>query len=447
MEAKWVGYLPKAIRDRFAGRQSLQAIVSNSGWLFLDRALRLVVGLILSVWIARYLGPEAFGRLSFALAFVLLFTPLAVLGLEQIVVRELVRVPDQRVGILGSALVLRLIGAAVAITLIQIVIHVLRPEDALMWQMVALLSIGVGFQSLDVYDYWFQSRVQSKYTVAVRGTAFIVLGATKVALILLQAGLVAFVVANVAETILASIGLWLLYRRLERRNVQRMPLVLPRTRKMRELFAESWPLLVSGLAVMVYFRIDQVMLAELVGESEVGIFSAALRISEVWYAIPSVLVASAVPALVRSRDQSLSEYNMRLQKLFTVLVSIAYLVAIPITVLSNEIVTLLYGNQFDGAGPVLAIHIWSAVFVFLGVGLGPWVINEGMTKFFLCQTLIGATTNVGLNLILIPHSGAQGAAIATLASQALTAYLILSVSSKTRSIFQMQSKALLLRIS
>jgi PST family polysaccharide transporter len=442
-DAAWLKFLPALLRSRMVGRHGLQTVIGNSGWLLLDRALRAAVGLIVGVWLARYLGPNQYGQLNFAIAFVALFTPLATLGLDGIVVRDLVRTPDQRGVIVGSALSLKLIGGVAALIFVQAAMWQLRPADAGMRWMVGIIATGLIFQSLDAFDFWFQSLVRSRLTVYAKGAAFLVFAGIKMLLIFSRAELLAFAWATAAEVVLGAVLLALAYARASRENANR-PLVLWSWRKMRELLAESWPLLLSGLAVMVYLRIDQVMLAQYRNDREVGIYSAALRLSELWYAIPTILVTSVTPSLVEAHRAS-NLYYERLQQLFGTLTRSAYLVAIPVTLVSSQIVYLVYGEQFAAAGPILAIHIWTGLFVFLGVALGPWIINEGLTKFFLAQTLAGAAANVALNVFLIPRFGGVGAASATLVSQMVAAHLALCVFKRTRRIFIMQTKAILLR--
>jgi polysaccharide transporter, PST family len=444
-DAKWHKYLPAPLRDRIAGRPELQAILNNSGWLFADKLLRLLVGVSVGVCLARYLGPLQFGQFNFAVAFVTLLGPLAVLGLDGIVVRELVKHPDQRNLILGATLSLKLLGGIVALTSAQLLIWWLKADDMVARQMVAILSVGVLFQTFDAYDFWFQSQVKSRLTVATKSSAFVLFSLVKVALIITNAGLLAFAWTSLGELVLAGVGLGLVYRMTERGNPASR-VVLWCWPRMRWLLSQSWALLFSGLAIMVYFRIDQVMLAQMVGERELGLYSAALRLSEIWYAIPTILVASASPALIASYARSAEQYYARLQKLFTNLAGLAYLVAIPMSLLSSTLILWLYGPEFAGAGTVLMVHIWTALFVFLGVGLSSWMINEGMTKFYLLQTTAGAVTNTLLNLFLIPRFGAVGASIATLISQAIASYLMLCTTARTRRLFYMQSNAFLLRV-
>ena len=438
MNAHWLRYLPGFLRDRLTGRHGLQAVLGNSGWLFADKALRMGGGLLLMIWVARYLGPASFGQLSYAIAFVALFGAVATLGLDGIVVRDLVRDQADPDEVLGSAFVLRAVGGSLAVLAAVLAVGLVRPDDEAAQKLVAIVAIGTLFQAFDVIDLWFQSRVQSRYTVMARNAAFLVMLVIRVALILGQAGVAAFAWAASAELILAGLALALGYHR-QGRNWRALR---PRFARMRALLEESWPLMLSSLAVLVYMRIDQVMLASMLGVREVGLYAAAVRLSEMWYVIPTVIVSSVMPSLTEARARSEEVYYQHLQTLLKLLVRSAYLVAIPVSLFAGPLVRQLYGDSYSAAGSVLAVHVWTVVFVFLGVAYSPWIFNERRAHFWLLQTSLGACCNVLLNLWLIPDHGAVGCAIATLAAQALATWLANGLFAPTRRIFRMQTMAL-----
>ncbi len=414
-------------------------ILSNTGWLFFDKILRMGVGLIVGVWVARYLGPEQFGAFNFAIAFVALFGALATLGLDGIVVRDIVREPEKKYEILSSTFILKLCGGIVAFLISLAAIFLMRPVESQTHWLVGIIAAGMIFQSFDAIDLWFQSQVQSKYTVIAKNSAFVTLALVRVVLILTKAPLTAFAWAALVEIITGAAGLVLFY-------LKQQPFAAlwrPKIDTTRRLVKESWPLILSGLAVMIYMRIDQIMLAQMIGNTEVGLYSAALRFSEIWYFIPIVIVSSVMPFLTHARLESKELYFQRLQQLFNNLVRIAYIIALPMTFISSFLVTSLYGPAYSRAGLILAIHIWSAVFVFIGVGMSPWMINEGMMRYSLIQTIGGALANIALNIILIPRYGAVGAAISTLISQMIASFFSNFIVPRLRIIFKMQLKALL----
>jgi PST family polysaccharide transporter len=430
--------LPAFIHRRIAHRPNLVKIVDNIGWLFVDKVLRMGVGLFVGVWVARYLGPEQFGLLSFATAFVGLFGAIAGLGLQGIVVRDIVRDPSCKEYTLGTAALLQFIGGLLAYGLILSTIFWLRPDDALAKALVAILGSTMLFKASEVAVYWFESQVLSKYTVWVQNGSFLVFAAIKVVLILNSAPLIAFASVIMAEAFMVAL-LMLVMLGLRGPRLRHLRITLARA---KGLLADSWPLLLSGIAIVIYMKIDQIMLGQMVGDEAVGIYSAAVRISEAWYFIPMMIVASVFPAILEAKKRSETQYYQRFQHLYDLMVWLSVAVALPMTFLSTPIVTLLFGESFSASGTVLAIHIWAAVFVFLGVASSKWFLAENRQMLSFQRTALGAVVNVILNFLLIPDFGPIGAAIATVVSYAITAFLFDVVQQETRRMFAMKVRSL-----
>jgi PST family polysaccharide transporter len=435
----WWSFLPVILRSRVDNNPDLRKILSNTGWLFADNIIRLGVGLIVSVWIARYLGPEQFGLFSYAMAFVAIFGAIASLGLNGIVVRDLVRQPETANATLGTAFVLQLIGGLLAFCLAVISIGYVRPNDALAKLMVAVLGFVMVFKSGDVVKYWFESRVNSKYAAWVENFAFLIFAGVKIVLVLCKVSLIAFAWVVLTEAALVFVALLSMYAW----RGGHLSCWQVKIKQAKTLLNDSWPLILSGLAIMIYMRIDQLMLGEMLGDEAVGIYSVAVRISEVWYFIPMVIVASVFPAIIAAKKESEALYYQRLQKLYDFMVVLALLVAVPMTLLSDWIVTLLFGHAYQLAGQVLAIHAWTGMFVFLGVASGKWFLIENMQKNAFYRTTAGLLANICANFFLIPLYGAIGAAIGTLVSQIVAAYLFDAVQKKTRRSFILKTSSLL----
>ncbi|MCX5871010.1 MAG: flippase [Deltaproteobacteria bacterium] len=440
MNSIWVRYCPAFVRRHLEGRHNLQEILANIGWLFGDQILRMGVGLLVGVWVARYLGPEQFGMLNYAMAFVALFGSVASLGLNGIVVRDIVKEPETANTTLGTAFLLQIFGGLLAFGLAVFAISFARPNDNLAKLMVAILGFVMVFKATEVVKYWFESQIKSKYIVWVENGSFLILAAVKVGLILFQASLIAFVWAAFAEGLLVAMGLLIVYFWRDG-TMSAWRICYSRA---KNLLKDSWPLILSGLAIMVYMRIDQIMLGQMLGDEAVGIYSAAARISEVWYFIPMAIVASVFPSIIEAKKQSEILYYQRLQQLYDLMVFLALAVAIPITFLSDWLITLIFGSSYSEAGRVLAIHVWTGVFVFLGVASSKWFLTENLQKLACYRTLLGALMNIGANLILIPKFGVTGAAWATLASQITVTYASDALNIKTRNLFWMKTKAFLL---
>lgn len=426
------------LSDYLAKRPHVQKAAANTGWMLSDKVLRQIVNLTVGVWVARYLGPSQFGSLNYAQSFVLLFSAFAALGLDRVVIRDLVREPANAGQIMGTALGLRLGAGALSIVLPIGLMRLMRPDDAGTMVLVAIIALGNLFLAFDVIDLRFQSKLQSKYTIYAKSSSYLLTSAAKVVLITMHAPLVAFAWVALADMVIGGLNM-VIALRVSGQSLRGLSYSAARA---GELLRESWPLILSGLSITIYMRIDQTMLGQMRGFAEVGIYAAAIRLSEVWSFVPVAIAASAFPSLIESRKISVEAYNRRLQKLFFLMTGLAYVIALPMTFLAAPLMSVLYGQQFAGAGLVLAIHIWGAPFMFLGVARGYWAVNEGLTKFIFATTFLGTIANIVLNLVFIPVYGPVGAAVSLVASQVVASYISNLWYRQTREVFVMQTKAL-----
>ncbi len=428
MNAIWTKYLPRSISQRLENRHNLQKIISNTGWLFADKVLRMGVGLFVGVWVARYLGPGQFGLLSYATAFVALFAAVASLGLDGIAVRDIVREPAHAGEILGTVFFLRLAGGLATLVLTVVCVSLLRPAEPLIRWLILIIAAGTVFQAFDTIDYWFQSQVQSRYTVIAKNTAFLLTALLKIVLLIIKAPLIAFASAGLIEILVGAMGLVIAYKS-HGQYLKSWGWRLPWAKR---LLRDSWPLILSGMVIAVYMRIDQLMLGGMIGDKAVGIYSAAVRVSEVWYFIPGTIVISVFPTIIKAKQQDHGLYIQRIQHLYTILVWTALVVAVPLTFLSTSIITKLYGQQYVRAGTVLSIHIWTALFVFYGIAKSAYIQSENMQFFSLICTSLGAVVNILLNIVLIKYYDVVGAAVASLFAQMTSTIIIPAIYPKDR---------------
>lgn len=442
MKRDWVRHLPSPLRQRLEGRHTLQQVIANTGWLFADKIIRMGAGLLVGVWVARYLGPAQFGLFNYALAFVALFSIIANLGLDSIVVRDLVHDPERRDETLGTAFSLKLIVGSATFVLTLGAICLLRPAEGTTHWLVGIIALGTIFQAFDTVDFWFQAQVRSKYSVYAKNAAFLIATSIKVVMILLHAPIVAFAWAGLAETVCGAVGLVIAYRSAGYfLRSWRASLALA-----TGLLRDSWPLMLSGVVVMVYIKIDQIMLGEMLGNREVGIYSAAVRLSEVWYFIPMAITSSVFPAIVTAKKSDEAEYYKRLRKLYLLMVWLSLGVAIPVTLFAGEIVQLVFGEQYRQAAGALSINCWAGLFIFSGLVSNHWYLLEKLNHLTLYRHVVGAGANIGLNLVLIPRYGVNGAAAATLLTQFVTSYLFDLLNKPTRILFRIKTQYFLLFI-
>lgn len=440
MNRAWTVILPPFLRKRIDGRHDLQKVIDNTGWLFADKILRMGVGLVVSIWIVRYLGPEQFGILSYAVAFVALFSAVASLGLDGIVVRDIVRYPQQKEEILGTVFILKLIGGIVTLILSMTVISFLRPYEPLTLWLVGLTAAGTVFQAVDVIDLWFQSQVCSRYTVFARSGAFLLISIVKISLVLMKAPLIAFAWAGLAEFFVSAVGLVACYR-ISSGSIFRWRSSYPLGLR---LLHQSWPLLLAYLSFLIYMRIDQVMIGNMLNDVAVGLYSASTRLFEVPVSLVVLIASSSFPVLTKLYTDNIDAFYYRYYQI-TYLLTIAALLLLFATLLfGKHVVIILFGETFVQSYEILSIQIIGLLFMANAGLRSSYLTISGNQRIILITTMLSAIINIALNIILIPILKVNGAAIATTITQLLSLMLLNVMFKETRQILKIQLRTLLL---
>ncbi|MBK9097586.1 MAG: flippase [bacterium] len=377
------------------------------------------ISFVVTIFVVRYLGPKDFGLYSYAISFAWLFAAISTLGLESISTRELVKYPNKRDEIIGTVFFLRLAGSVACIILTAIVL-LLIGESTSTTILILIFSGSFIFQSFSTIEYYFRGIVKAKYNAYALSASVIISSGLKILFIFLKAPLIYFILAASLEYLALAIGLVAVY------HFNKLSIFNWKYSKeiASSLLKDSWPLALSGVVVMIYMRIDQVMIKNMMNEEAVGYYSAAVRLCEAWYFIPVTLCNAIFPAIVNAKNVSEKFYNNRMQKLYDLLSWLAIGIAVPVTIFSDQIIQVLFGSDFASAAPVLTIYIWAGVAVFLNVASSQYLINENFTKLTFFRTLIGMIVNVVLNIILIPLYGIIGSAIATLVSYTIVTFIL-----------------------
>jgi len=401
-----------------------------------------ILSMVVGFMIAGYLGAPSFGDLSFASAFTMIVAAVAALGLDSFIIREIINEPNKKDEILGTSLVMRIVVSIILIPLtvgIYLLFHHYadKPGNSLTW-IIVILSFASFFKSFNVIDSYFQSQVASKYVVKVQNVCVLLSVVAKVLLVVFHMPVIWFAAALTFDSFSLALGLVYMYRK---RGFSIMTWTFSRSRAAM-LLKQSFPLILSAVMVSIYMKIDQVMLKD-IGSAEVGIYSVAANISEAWYFIPVAIVTSVFPAIIHARKTDLERYTKRLRNLYDLLVFISLPVAIIISFLGNDIIQLIYKGEYEGAGEMLSIHIWSGIFVFLGSASSQYLLAEGYTMISFQRTAFGALANILLNLWLIPKYGGVGASVATLIACFISTFYLLFIP-KTRVQGVMMLKSLFL---
>lgn len=403
-------------------------IVNNSSWLFFDKILRIGVGFVISAMCARYLGTKLYGQWNYLIAFTSLFSVISSLGLDGVIVRDLVKSPDKANEIIGSAFIIKLFGGITAFVLPIIFIFFLKNNDKHYVLLVTVLSSAFIFQSLNVISLYFQSTIRSKYVVMCQGISFICSSILKVILVFNNANLLEFILVSVFEVCMSSVLLATIYNL----RINKLIHWRPNVRIIKEMLKISWPLIFASLANMIYMRIDQVMIGQMKSENEVGLYSAAVRLCESWYFIIGIIEISFFPTIIKAKEISEQKYYHNIKMLICACLVLSLIFILFINVFSTNIISIVFGSNYADAAMVLRILSWTGIIISFGGIWGQWIILENMQRWSMYTVVLSMAINVLLNLFLIPKFGANGAAFATSISNILALILLGTVNTKIR---------------
>lgn len=413
-------------------------VILNIFWLSFDKVLKLVIGLVVGIWVARYLGPTQWGKLNYVSAFITILMTVAKLGMDGFLTKEILQHPDLKNETLGTSFFIRVMLLPFLLLFVAGYFYVEHLEPEYYW-LFAFLSLNVVIVPLDLIDLEFQSRLQSKYTIISKNIAYVLGAIVRMYLIISQKPILWFAAAMGLEAALSYIFLLVVYQR--NNNIFNWRF----SKSMAvNLLKEGWPFILASLAVILYVRLDQIMIANMVGEEELGLFSSAIKISDVFVFLPMAISGSFLPSLVNAKKISKEAFIQKIQFLVNWMMRISLALAIVTTLFSNQIIQVLFGSEFAAAGSILSVHIWALVPMFLGVATTQYLVVENLQRFSLYRTLLGLVANILLNIFLIPKYGALGAAIATTISQSVAAIFSGLLFRSTRILFRMQARSLLM---
>lgn len=394
------------------------------------RVLSLVVALFVGVYVARYLGPERFGLLSYAGSFVGLFTALATLGLDSIMVRELVKTPERRDELLGTAFWLKAGGAILMWIGIAAAIPFTH-NDIQTNILIAIIAFGVIFQAFNVIDFNYQAEVKSKFVVYIQVIQLVASSITKLIFVWISAPLIWFACVFLLDAVVHSVGLTAIYLK----NSGKVWHWKWRWQTAKDLLRDSWPLILSSGAIMIQARIDQVMLKEMIGSAEVGQYAVAMRMIEAFGFIPMVIYSSLAPSITNAKKTSETFYRQRLIQLYRLMFLLFLATAIPIYLTAKPVVIFLFGGAYAKAGWLLQLFAIRLFFTNLGVARSLFITNNNLFKYSFIASVVGAILNIAFNYLLIPYYGASGAIVATVISFTFTIFVLDAFYSGTRQNF------------
>lgn len=411
---------------------------TNTSWMLFEQILRIIAGLFVGIWVARNLGPEQFGVFSYVLAFTAIFGGIAKLGLDGIVVRELVNFPEKRDAYLGTAFWLKVVGAMLVIGLI-IPVESFTSNDSRTNMFISIITVGLLFQSFEVIEFYYQSQVMAKIIAICKVTQLALSSVIKIYLVLYKAELIWFVLITVFDIFSLAVSYIIAYKINQNGSFYRcFSLTIA-----KHLIKDSWPLMLSAAMILLYMKLDQLMIKNLLGDVQLGHYSAALKISDALVTIPTLITASLFPAIILAKKNGKILYEERMLNIYRLMVFLSVPFGAFISYFSNEIILIFFGSEFVSASEILRLYVWMNVFLFLQVASSKWYMAENFQKLALIRNAGGLLINIVLNSILIPLYGLVGAAIATLISYSFSGYLADLLTKNTRKQFLMKTYALL----
>ena len=392
---------------------TVQRVARNTGIIMGGDLIFRLISLVVTIYLARYLGTVGFGKYSFVFAYLAFFGVITDLGLQTILVREISRNPSVTPKLIGNAYFIKLILTVFAVVLSIVVITLISyPTDTTTYVYIAAFTM-VFLSFTHLYAAIFQANLRMEYNIIAK-LSFKVLSASLIFWIIFSHGtlmqvIIVLVVSEMVKTLIS----YLFSRKLVRPRFE-IDFGL-----WRYLFKEALPIALAGVIFIIYFRIDVVMLSIMQGDAPVGIYSAAYKLSEPLSLIPIALLTSMFPIMSASFKSS----NERLIRIYRFCVRYLLIIILPIaigtTIIADKIIFLVYGAEFAGSATALQILIWALVFTSAGYVLTNLLISIGKQKLYTLSMVLCAIANVTLNFILIPMLSYNGAAIATVVTSAV----------------------------
>ena len=416
---------------------NLLSIAKNSGWLIFDRLIRLVFGIFVSGWVARYLGPTNFGELAYVMAYIAIFGSVVSVGLDGIVVRE---ITDNKISaglILGTAFTLRFIFGLISWLMAVLFMTAFYGIDSREVILTALIGTSLIFQAADTIDLWFQSKSQSRRTVLAKITTYILSNLLKIFFIINKASIIAFAAITIFDGIILSLALLFAYKNYSCHDQWRVSVKVA-----IQFLRESWAFALSGLSIIIYMRIDQIMIKEMLGVRELGVYAAVLPLATVAQFIPMILMVSLAPFVARKKAESEYAYWKSLEIIFKGFSLIGWLVCIITIVFSGYVINFLFGAQYKEGVGIVVLYVFTNLSINVGVAQTLWILNEKKSHISFYKTIIGAVICIVGNLVLLPLIGLYGAALTAVISMSFSAIFSNIFFSKRILKIQLQSLSL-----
>ena len=392
-------------------------VIKNASWIIASRIVQALLALVISMLTARYLGPSNYGIINYAASIVAFVMPLMHLGVNSVLVQEIVRNPDDEGRIIGTATVMTFLSSLLCIGGTVAFAAIANPGETETIVVCALYSILLIFQSLDMVRYWFQSKYLSKYTSIISLAAYTVVSIYKIYLLATGKSIYWFVVSNALEYAIISICSIYLYKQ---KGTQKLGFSKTIGRR---LLSTGKYYIISELMVTVFVQTDKIMLKGMLNSEATGFYSAAVTCATITQFVFAAILDSSRPAILESKKKSEEAFERNMKRLYSIVIYFSLAQSLAISLFAPLIIQILYGNSYAPASTALRIVVWYTTFSYLGAARNIWILAEGQQKHLLSVNMLGALANVIVNFMLIPVLGISGAAIASLVTQFFTNFV------------------------
>ena len=386
-------------------------VFNNAKWIIVCKIVQSILQLIIGMISARYLGPSNYGLINYAASIVAFALPIMKLGLDAILVHELVESPEREGEIMGTSLLLNVISGIVCIGGVSLFSWLANMGERETIIVCILYSFSILFAALEMIQYWFQYKLLSKYSSVIMLVAYVIVSAYKIYLLATAKNVYWFSLSHSVEYGLIGILLIIYYKK---NSGGALSFSWVRAKKM---LSKSKHYILAALMVVIIQNTDHIMLTSMVDKAENGYYSAAITSAGVAQFVFTAIIDSFRPLILSSKKNDNNEYENNISRLYGIIIYLSIAQSLMFTIFAPIIIKLLYGDAYTAAVPVLQILTWYRAFSFMGTVRNIWLLAEDKQKFLPFINIVGVVMNIVLNACLIPVWGACGAAFASLVTQ------------------------------
>ena len=405
-------------------------VVNNAGWLIGSRIIQSLLGFVISMLTARYLGPANYGLINYASSLVAFVTPIMTLGINAVLVKEIISNPDNEGEILGTTLILNVASALLCIIGLACFVLISNQGETETLIVCMLYSLTLIAQAFEMIQYWFQAKLLSKYTALVGICAYLVVSIYKVFLLVTQKSVYWFAVSNSIDYAIIAFSLIITYYKMVN---QRFSFSKKRA---KQLYSISKYYIISNMMITIFSQTDRIMLKNMVDDAETGYYSAAVTCASLTNFVFAAVIDSMRPIIFEGKEENNEAFELNLKRLYSIIIYMSLLQSVGIAILANIIVRIIYGEAYLPSVGILRVIVWYTTFSYIGAVRDIWIMAENKQKILWKINLFGALANVVLNLCFIPIWGGTGAALASLITQIFTnvilGYIIKSIRKNNR---------------